>query len=236
MLKEDEMTELSTKEIYFNDLGNYGLLSKSEVLELAEKSKCGDISARNKIITSNLKLVVKIAKYYSQKYKASLEDLISSGNIGLVIAAQKFDPSFGVCFTTYAQFWICDEIRKFLNGNHDIVLPKKRAAELSKKINTYAESIDDENFYERNISSDFSVEEEVERKIAAEAVRNFIQTLPVNEKNIISMHYGIGTEKRTMEEIGKFFMKDKQWAFRKIRKVLDNAQRCSKYKYLNFCC
>ena len=230
------MNELNATKIYFNELGNYGLLSKGEVLMLAEKSRRGDIAARNKIVTANLKLVVTIAKNYSLKYCANLEDLIAAGNVGLVIAAQKFNPDFNTCFSTYAQFWIRDEIGKFLNGNHDIVLPKKRAAVLSKEYNTYAESIDDENFSEKNISSEFSVEEEVEKKVAAETVRNFIQTLPVNEKNIISMHYGIGTEKRTMEEIGKFFMKDKQWVFRRIKKVIDNAQRCSKYQYLNFCC
>lgn len=232
------MNELNAEKIYFNELGNHGLLSKEEILKLAEKARDGDLDARNKIITSNLRLVIKIAKAYSQKYHANLEDLIAAGNVGLVIAAQKFNPDFNTCFSTYAQFWIRDEIGKFLNGNHDIVLPKKRAAVLSKEYNTYAESIDDENFCEKNISSEYSVsiEEEIEGKIAAEAVKKFIQTLPVNEKNIISMHYGIGTEKRTMEEIGKIFMKDKQWAFRKIRKVLDNAQRCSKYKYLNFCC
>lgn len=232
------MNELNAEKLYFNELGNYGLLTKGEVLKLAEKSRCGDLDARNKIITSNLKLVVTIAKNYSLKYCANLEDLIAAGNVGLVIAAQKFNPDFNTCFSTYAQFWIRDEIRKFLNGNHDIVLPKKRAAVLSKEYNTYAESIDDENFCEKNISSEYSVdvEEEIEEKIAAEAVKKFIQTLPANEKNVISMHYGIGTEKRTMEEIGRVFMKDKQWAFRKIRKVLNNAQKSSRYKYLNFCC
>lgn len=231
------MNELSAKKIYFNELGNYGLLSKDEVLKLAEKSQHGDLAARNMIINSNLKLVVKIARFYSQKYYASLEDLISAGNIGLVIAAQKFNPEFNTCFTTYAQFWIRDEIGKFLNKNHDIVLPKKRAAVLSKEYNTFAESIDDENFREKNIPFEYSVdvENEVEKKVAAESVRNFVQSLPERERRIISMRYGIETEKKTLEDIGKIFLKDKQWVFRKIKKVLGTAQKYSKYQCLNYC-
>lgn len=232
------MNELNATKIYFNELGNYGLLSKGEVLKLAEKSIRGDIAARNKIVTANLKLVVTIAKNYSLKYCANLEDLIAAGNVGLVIAAQKFNPDFNTCFSTYAQFWIRDEIGKFLNGNHDVVLPKKRAAVLSKEYNTYAESIDDENFCEKDVSSEYvdNVEENVERELAVETVRNFVHNLPAEDKTIISMRYGIDSEKKSMEEIGKLFLRDKQWVFRRIKKVIDNVQRCSKYKYLNFCC
>lgn len=232
------MNELDVTNIYFRSLGKYDLLSKEEVLKLAEKSIRGDISARNKIVNANLKLVVAIAKDYSNKYCANLGDLIAAGNVGLVIAAGKFDPAYNTCFSTYAQFWIRDEIRKFLNKNHDIVLPLKSAAVLSKEYNTFTESIDDENFCEKDVSSEYSdnVDENVEKKVAVENVRNFVHNLPAEDKTIISMRYGIDSEKKSMEEIGKLFLRDKQWVFRRIKKVIDNVQRCSKYQYLNFCC
>ena len=96
---------------YLQDIGRYELLDAEREKELGRKSRAGDLSARNALVEHNLRLVVSIASRY-QGYGLELDDLIQSGNLGLMMAAERYDPDRGFRFTTFAVHWICQYIRR----------------------------------------------------------------------------------------------------------------------------
>jgi RNA polymerase sigma-32 factor len=101
-------------EIYLLQINQFPLLTKEEEYNLAEKyRKYNDIEAAQKLITSNLRFVVKIAFEY-KSYKVKLQDLIQEGNIGLMMAVKKFNPYKGYRFISYAIWWIRAYIQNFI--------------------------------------------------------------------------------------------------------------------------
>jgi len=96
---------------YLKEIGSYSLLTAEQELLLAAQVACGDLRARQKLIEANLRLVVSIAKRYSNQ-GLPLLDLIQEGNIGLMRAAQKFDYKRGFRFSTYATWWIRQAISR----------------------------------------------------------------------------------------------------------------------------
>lgn len=108
---------------YMQEISKTPLLSKSEEFELAERIKKGDKAARDHMISANLRLVVKIAYDYNN-FGLPLLDLISEGNIGLIKAVERFDPSKGGKLSTYAAWWIKQSIKRALaNQSKTIRLP-----------------------------------------------------------------------------------------------------------------
>jgi len=107
---------------YLQEVGQYGLLSREEEIELAIRVReHGDPEAAYRLVTSNLRLVVKIAIEFQRVWMQNLLDLIQEGNIGLMQAVQKFDPYRGVKFSYYASFWIKAYILKFIMDNWRLV-------------------------------------------------------------------------------------------------------------------
>ncbi|ULQ60505.1 RNA polymerase sigma factor RpoD/SigA [Brucepastera parasyntrophica] len=118
---------------YLKDIGRFPLLSFEEELDLARRNKNGDAAAQKKLIESNLRLVVNIAKKY-QIDGFTLLDIIQEGNLGLITAAQKYDASYNVRFSTYACWWIKQSIsRAIMNKRRLIRLPFRRE-ELAARI------------------------------------------------------------------------------------------------------
>jgi len=105
--------EESILRMYFNEINRIPLLTSEEEDETAKAAVQGDIAARNKLINSNLRFVITVAKKY-QRLGIPLMDLISEGNIGLVKAAEKFDASRGCRFISYAVWWIRQSILQAL--------------------------------------------------------------------------------------------------------------------------
>ena len=95
--------------MYLRELGGKDLLSAHQEKVLTKKVQAGDPHAKHQMIKHNLRLVVKIARHYSRS-SISLCDLISEGNFGLIRAVEKFDPSKGFRFSTYATWWIRQNI------------------------------------------------------------------------------------------------------------------------------
>ena len=109
--------------LYLREISRISLLSAAREVELAEAFQRGERTARNALIEANLRLVVSIAKRYVGQ-GMSLEDLIGEGNIGLIRAVTKFDPSKGFRFSTYATWWIKQAItRSILEGVRAVRLP-----------------------------------------------------------------------------------------------------------------
>ncbi len=116
--------------MYLKEINKIPLLSREEEIELAIKAKAGDKAAKDKIVTANLRFVVKIAKKY-QNQGFDLVDLISEGNIGLMNAIDRFDVNMGYHFISYAVWWIRQSILKAIcERSRAIRLPLNRANEL----------------------------------------------------------------------------------------------------------
>lgn len=105
---------------YFKDVRKSNLLTHEEEINLAKRIKNGDQTAVHKLVTSNLKFVISIAKDY-QGQGLPLSDLISEGNYGLIKAANKFDHNKGWRFISYAVWWVKQSIIQSLNDNARIV-------------------------------------------------------------------------------------------------------------------
>jgi len=113
--RNDEVAGATTDalQLFLNEVRRYDLLTADEEVELAKRIEAGDLEAKERMINSNLRLVVSIAKKY-QGQELSLLDLIQEGIFGLIRAAEKFDHRKGFKFSTYATFWIRQAIQRGL--------------------------------------------------------------------------------------------------------------------------
>lgn len=119
-------------ERYLQEIGNVPLLKPEEELALAKRVKAGDQEAFEKLTKANLRFVVMVAKQY-QNQGLSLNDLINEGNIGLIKAAKRFDPTRGFKFISYAVWWIRQSILQALAEQSRVVrLPQNKIGAISK--------------------------------------------------------------------------------------------------------
>lgn len=115
--------------VYLEQAGRYPLLTAADEVELAKRIEAGDQAARERMINSNLRLVVSIARrYQGDDHTLSLLDLIQEGNLGLIRAVEKFDYRKGFKFSTYATWWIRQAVQRGIgNGGATIRLPVRVA-------------------------------------------------------------------------------------------------------------
>ena len=119
-------------QLYLNEIGANPLLTAEEELRLTRQVRAGDFGARQTMIERNLRLVVNIAKHYLNR-GIPLLDLIEEGNLGLMHALDKFDPERGFRFSTYATWWIRQNIeRAIMNQSRTIRLPVHVVKELNQ--------------------------------------------------------------------------------------------------------
>jgi RNA polymerase primary sigma factor len=118
---------------YFDQIKSIPLLTFEEELELSKRIQKGDEAARKKLIESNLKLVITIAKAYVMS-DVPLIDLIQEGNMGLIHAAEKYDHKKNVRFSTYANWWIKQSITRSLTKKRRAIRLPQRKEELLRKI------------------------------------------------------------------------------------------------------
>ena len=133
----------STLQPYFKELSKNKLLTKEQEIELSKKIEIGDSFSRNKMIESNLRLVISIAKKY-QNRGATLEDLIQEGNIGLMKAVDKFDWRRGCRFSTYGCWWIRQSITRHLEDVGRTIRVPGHVTGLYIKIKRLTEEYEDE--------------------------------------------------------------------------------------------
>ncbi|GAV20918.1 RNA polymerase nonessential primary-like sigma factor [Mariprofundus micogutta] len=123
--------------MYMREISRYDLLSAQEEVDLSKKIAAGDESARQQMIQTNLRLVVKISRRYMNRGMA-LSDLIEEGNLGLMRAVEKFDASHGCRFSTYATWWIRQAVeRAIMNQSRTIRLPVHIAKEYNGVLNNF---------------------------------------------------------------------------------------------------
>jgi RNA polymerase primary sigma factor len=121
----DDLSQMTgdTLQLFLRDIRRHPLLTAAEEIELAKAIERGDLEAKERMVSSNLRLVVSLAKKY-QGHELSLLDLIQEGILGLIRASEKFDWRKGYKFSTYATFWIRQAIQRGLaNQGRTIRLP-----------------------------------------------------------------------------------------------------------------
>ena len=130
---DDTTKNLDATQLYLGEIGFSPLLTAEEEVYFSRKALKGDEASRKRMIVSNLRLVVKIARRYNNRGLALL-DLIEEGNLGLIRAVEKFDPERGFRFSTYATWWIRQTIeRAIMNQTRTIRLP----IHVVKELNVY---------------------------------------------------------------------------------------------------
>ncbi|WP_299807845.1 RNA polymerase sigma factor RpoS [uncultured Shewanella sp.] len=138
-VQDDLQKNLDATQLYLGEIGFSPLLSAEEEVYFSRKSLKGCEKSRNRMIESNLRLVVKIARRYNNRGLALL-DLIEEGNLGLIRAVEKFDPERGFRFSTYATWWIRQTIeRAIMNQTRTIRLPIHVVKELNVYLRTARE-------------------------------------------------------------------------------------------------
>ncbi|MGD2137963.1 MAG: RNA polymerase sigma factor RpoS [Gammaproteobacteria bacterium] len=173
--------------LYLNEIGASPLLTAEEEVRFSRQAQQGDESARRRMIESNLRLVVKIARRYMNRGLAFL-DLIEEGNLGLIRAVEKFDPERGFRFSTYATWWIRQTIeRALMNQTRTIRLP----IHVVKEINVYLRAA-------RGLA------QKLDHEPTAEEIANLLDKPIEDVERMLGLNERIAsTDARIMDESGK---------------------------------
>lgn len=184
---------LDATQLYLNEIGFSPLLSAEEEVYFARKALKGEEPARKRMIESNLRLVVKIARRYVNRGLALL-DLIEEGNLGLIRAVEKFDPERGFRFSTYATWWIRQTIeRAIMNQTRTIRLP----IHVVKELNIYLRAA-------RELSQKLDHEPSAEEiaNLLDKPVEDVERMLGLNERvNSIDANIGVNGDKTLSDTI-----------------------------------
>ncbi len=141
----------NTLHLYFSEIAQTDLLTLEEELELAKKNLAGDEKAREHLVKANLRLVVKIAKDYVN-YGVPLADLIAEGNVGLIKAAERYDPSKGGKLSTYAAWWIRQAVMRALAHQSKVINVPVHVREKISKIRKTRAAMQQKLGYEPSLS------------------------------------------------------------------------------------
>lgn len=195
---------------YLREIEKISLLTVEEEKALATKVSSGDKLAKKKLVEANLRFVVKIANEYLGYM--DIEDLINEGNLGLMHAAEKFNPSTGNKFITYAVWWIRAYIQKAIRETSTgIKFPSHKFDEMKKskwKLASLDKAVGNDE--EKATLADFIVDERIMNPEESFLIhqtelelKQFIKELKPNEKAVIIKRYGLdGKDPMTLSEIG----------------------------------
>jgi len=212
--------------VYLNQISQYPLLTREEERELARKSRLGDEKAREKLIVSNLRLVVKIAGDYSDM-GLPLLDLISEGNIGLCKSVERYDPSFPAKLSSYVSYSIKMKIRNALSDKSRIVrIPRNNVkARAQQKISSidalvHGEESDDEgSTFNDVIDSGAKIPwEDLDYEMRVQRLKETLITLRPRELTVLQYRF-LNDEPLTLKETGAKLNLTKE----RIRQIQNSA-------------
>lgn len=185
---------------YLEDIGREGLLGPEDEVELARRCRAGDETARRRLVSANLRFVVSVARYYRGR-GVPLADLVNEGNLGLVRAADRFDPERGVRFISYAHYWVRRAITQAIAVDDDR-RPSGEFAPHRFSLDemapggacTFEELLADEQTPEPGAG--------VIRERLREAIEASLADLPPLESEVVRRYFGLGFEgPQTLTEI-----------------------------------
>ena len=179
--------------IYFKEIDSIPLMTREEEYELAVKAKQGDVLARDRIVKANLRFVVTVAKKY-QSSAFELNDLINEGNIGLMIAIDKFDPEKGYHFISYAVWWIRQTILKAIYEKGKMIrLPSNKTNDIIKIENA-----------RKSLKAKLSEEEELEQvAIMLNMTPVHVQEMMMISKDVFSLDSKVGGDESDSNSLGE---------------------------------
>lgn len=179
--------------IYFKEIDSIPLMTREEEYELAVKAKQGDILARDRIVKANLRFVVSVAKKY-QNSAFELNDLINEGNIGLMIAIDKFDPEKGYHFISYAVWWIRQTILKAIYEKGKMIrLPSNKTNDIIKIENA-----------RKSLKAKLTEEEELEQvAIMLNMTPVHVQEMMMISKDVFSLDSKVGGDESESNSLGE---------------------------------
>lgn len=258
---------------YVKEISKYKSLTIEEEQELARQIQNGSKEAKEKLTKANLKLVVMIARKVIHTSKLPMTDLIQEGNIGLMVAIDKFNWKFGYRFATYASWWIKQAMFKAISEqSHSVKIPvyiqetlskyskiksemekecqkeisidevakkmKTDSGKINNYLNAYKKTLSLEGDYEMQNGSEVklidiiedkksSISKEIESESLKKDIMLLLKNLKEREQKVITMRFGIGgSERQTLEEIGKIYGVTKecirQTEARALNKLKDN--------------
>src|SRR5918997_1115395 len=204
--------------MYLAEIGRVPLLNHADEIRLANGIARGCKRSKDRLVEANLRLVVSIAKKYRNR-GVSFLDLIQEGNLGLIRAAEKFDPSKGFKFSTYATWWIRQAItRAIADKGRTIRIPVHMVEKVNKYHRTHRRMVQGlgREPSEEEISSELGVfledagsvtpTDAVSESLLKAHLREALDELPERERQIIELRFGMKDDRpRTLEEVGREF-------------------------------
>ena len=233
---ENPVMEDSVK-AYLHRIGRIPLLSRDQEERLAKEIEAGSQSAKDKMINSNLRLVVSVAKRYAAGSNMALLDLIQEGNIGLMKAVDKFDYRRGYKFSTYAMWWIRQSVTRAIADQARTIRIPVHMKEKMGKVNNAARKFLEKNGREPNADElaesmgigrdqmEESMPEQyqtAEQGILSEQINEILSELTEREQTILRLRFGF-VENRiwTLEEVGREYHVTRE----RIRQIEGKALR-----------
>lgn len=198
-----------TLDIYFNEVKNIKKLTVEEENELCRRIKEGDNEALNKLVESNLRFVVSVAKQYRGR-GVPFSDLISEGNMGLITAAKRYDPSPGYKFISYAVWWIKNSIQAYIDG-------MDKSCEYDDCLEQY---VDVDYEYTSSLINDDYDTCLCDIEYRDNKVDEMVDALGERERRILTLYFGLGGERQfTLDEIGS----ELNLTGERVRQIMDMA-------------
>lgn len=210
-------------EIYLREIAKAPKLSTVEEVELATKAKAGDIASRNKLVESNLKFAVNIAKKF-QGSNLPFEDLISAASQGLLTAADKYDPTYGVKFITYSVHWIKSAVHAALEQRHLVSTPLAKANVGVTSIDQPIPGTEDLYLYETIEYEGEYADARFTRSDFKAHLYSFLEKYPQRTKEILDGYFNLYNEYTNLHDIGaKYDMTNE--GMRRIKNIVLNQLR-----------
>ncbi len=179
-------------ERYLADIGRERLLEPEDEVELARRCRAGDEAARRRLVSANLRFVVSVARYYRGR-GVPFADLVNEGNLGLVRAADRFDPERGVRFISYAHYWVRRAMARAVDEQGERLLPGGSATQRVSLDEpapgagcTFEELLPDEQTPEPGAGL---IRERLRR-----AIEGSLAELPALESEAVRRYFGLGFE------------------------------------------
>ena len=181
---------MNIQETYLRDISRYPQpITQEQELTLALRARQGDTEAREQLIHAHLRMVVNIARQY-QRPGVEMLDLIQEGNIGLITAVDKFDPTQGHRLTTLAFYWINKHIQRFLNNEPDDLVSLDMEINDGAAILLLSDTIEDKGTILGDPTIQ-NIETQIENQELQQQVHNMLATLSPREQEVLRLLYGI---------------------------------------------
>ena len=181
---------MNIQETYLRDISRYPQpITQEQELTLALRARQGDTEAREQLIHAHLRMVVHIARQY-RRPGIEMLDLIQEGNIGLITAVDKFDPTQGHRLTTLAFYWINKHIQRFLNNEPDDLVSLDMEINDGAAILLLSDTIEDKGTILGDPTIQ-NIETQMENQELQQLVHNMLATLSPREQEVLKLLYGL---------------------------------------------